>query len=81
LRSGEKGGMFFGRRCGGDGGNGTSCEQQIPFGFAQGRLSCLAALARRNDKDCSDGYFCEGCLRELSSLGYWLTSIEAGEII
>ena len=25
-------------------------EQQIPFGFAQGRLSCLASLARRNDK-------------------------------
>jgi len=25
-------------------------EQQIPFDFAQGRLSWLAALARRNDK-------------------------------
>ena len=24
--------------------------QRIPFGFAQGRLSCLALLARRNDK-------------------------------
>jgi hypothetical protein len=25
--------------------------KQIPFGYAQGRLSCLASLARRNDKD------------------------------
>lgn len=25
-------------------------EKQVPFGFAQGRLSCLAWLARRNDK-------------------------------
>jgi hypothetical protein len=24
--------------------------QRIPFDFAQGRLSCLASLARRNDK-------------------------------
>jgi len=25
-------------------------KSKIPFDFAQGRLSCLAALARRNDK-------------------------------
>jgi hypothetical protein len=25
-------------------------RKQIPFGYAQGRLSCLASLARRNDK-------------------------------
>jgi hypothetical protein len=26
-------------------------DQQVPFGFTQGRLSCLASLARRNDRD------------------------------
>jgi hypothetical protein len=43
--------------------------------------SCLAALARRNDNGCGDSYFCGGCLRELSCLGYWLTWPELGVII